>query len=68
MLSRLSIFWRLALGYGTILALVIAVNLYILNQFRTLTDFGDELVTHHFPAVETAKRLTTSLYVQLKSD
>jgi len=68
MLSRLSIFWRLALGYVTILALVIGVNLYILNQFRALTDLGAELVTHHFPAVATAKQLITSLYAQLKSD
>lgn len=68
MFSRLSIFWRLTLGYLTILALVIGVNLYILNQFRALTDLGAELATHHFPAVETAKRLITSLYSQLKSD
>jgi two-component system, NtrC family, sensor histidine kinase GlrK len=68
MLSRLSIFWRLTLGYLTILALVVGVNLYILNQFRALTELGAELVTHHFPAVETAKRLITSLYAQLKSD
>jgi two-component system sensor histidine kinase GlrK len=68
MLSRLSIFWRLTLGYFTILALVVGVNLYILNQFRALTELGAELATHHFPAVETAKRLITSLYAQLKSD
>src|SRR5210317_1651653 len=65
---RLSIFWRLALGYLTILALVIGVNLYILNQFRAITELGAELATHHFPAVETAKQLITSLYAQLKSD
>ncbi len=68
MLSRLSIFWRLALGYVTILALVIGVNLYILNQFRTINELSAELATHHFPAVETAKQLITSLYAQLKSD
>lgn len=68
MLSRLSIFWRLALGYVTILALVIGVNLYILNQFRAITELGAELATHHFPAVETAKQLISSLYAQLKSD
>jgi len=56
------------LGYVTILALVIGVNLYILSQFRALTELGAELVTHHFPAVETAKQLITSLYAQLKSD
>lgn len=68
MFSRLSIFWRLALGYLTILALVIGVNLYILSQFRVITELGAELATHHFPAVETAKQLITSLYAQLKSD
>ena len=68
MLSRLSIFWRSALGYLTIIALVVGVNLYVLNQLRALTDLGAELVIHHFPAVETSKRLITSLYAQLKSD
>jgi CHASE3 domain sensor protein len=67
MVSRLSILWRLALGYVTILALVIGVNLYILNQFQPLTELGAELATHHFPAVDTAKQLITSLYAQLKS-
>ncbi len=68
MLSRLSIFWRSALGYLTIIVLVVGVNLYVLNQLRVLTDSGAELVIHHFPAVETAKRLIASLYAQLKSD
>ena len=68
MLSRLSIFWRSALGYLTVIVLVVGVNLYILNQLRVLTELGSELVTHHFPAVETAKRLIASLYSQLKSD
>ncbi len=56
------------MGYVTILALVIGVNLYILNQFRAITELGAELATHHFPAVETAKQLTSSLFAQLKSD
>lgn len=68
MFSRLSIFWRSALGYLTIIVLVVGVNLYVLNQLRVLTDLGAELVIHHFPAVETAKRLIASLYAQLKSD
>lgn len=66
--ARLSIFWRSALGYLTVIALVVGVNLYMLNQLRVLTELGAELVTHHFPAVETAKRLIASLYSQLKSD
>lgn len=57
----------MALGYLAILALVIGVHLYVLNQFRALTELGAELATHHFPAVETAKRLITSLYSQLKA-
>ena len=52
----------------TIIALVVGVNLYVLNQLRVLTDLGAELVIHHYPAVETAKRLISSLYAQLKSD
>ncbi len=68
MFSRLSIFWRSALGYLTIIVLVVGVNLYVLSQLRVLTDLGAELVIHHFPAVETAKRLISSLYAQLKSD
>ena len=44
------------------------MNLYILNQFRAITELGAELATHHFPAVETAKQLTSSLFAQLKSD
>jgi two-component system sensor histidine kinase GlrK len=52
----------------TIFVLVIVVNLYLLHQFRALTELGAELATHHFPAVETAKRLITSLSAQLKSD
>jgi len=67
-LARLSIFWRLALGYVAIIALVVGVNLYILNQLRVLTELSAELVSYHFPAVETAKRLIASLYSQLKSD
>jgi hypothetical protein len=56
------------MGYVTILALVIVVNLYILNKFRAITEFGAELATHRCPAVETAKQLITSFYAQLKSD
>lgn len=68
MLSRLSIFGRLTLGYLTILALVVGGNLYILKQLRVLNEVSAELVARHFPAVETAKRLIASLYSQLKSD
>ena len=67
-ITKASIFFRLTLGYLTIIGLVIAVNWYILNQLRMLSDLGTELVSYSYPAVETSKRLLNSLLVQLKSD
>jgi len=67
-IAKLSIFVRLTLGYLTIMSLVIGVNLFILNQLRTLSELGTELVSYYYPTVETGKRLITSLLVQLKSD
>lgn len=67
-ISKLSIFVRLTLGYLTIMSLVIGVNWFILNQLRTLSELGTELVSYYYPSVETAKRLISSLLVQLKSD
>jgi len=67
-ITKISIFFRLTLGYLTIIGLVIGVNWYILNQLRTLSDLGTELVSYSYPAVETSKRLLASLLVQLKSD
>jgi two-component system sensor histidine kinase GlrK len=65
---RLSIFWRLALGSLAIIVLIAGVNLYALVQLRQLTALSTELVAYHTPAVETAKRLITSLYAQLRSE
>ncbi|MCH7614784.1 MAG: hypothetical protein IH978_03455 [Nitrospinae bacterium] len=67
-IAKLSIFVRLTLGYLTIMGLVIGVNWFILNQLRTLSELGTELVSYYYPTVETGKRLLTSLLVQLKSD
>ncbi len=67
-IAKLSIFVRLTLGYLTIMSLVIGVNWFILNQLRTLSELGTELVSYYYPTVETGKRLITSLLVQLKSD
>ena len=65
---RLSIFWRLALGSLAIIIVVVGVNLYALLQLRQLTALSTELVAYHTPAIETAKRLITSLYAQLRSE
>ncbi len=67
-ITKVSIFFRLVLGYLTIIGLVVGVNWYILNQLRTLSELGTELVSYSYPAVETSKRLLASLLVQLKSD
>ena len=65
---RLSIFWRLALGSLAIIVVVAGVNIYTLSQLRQLSTLSTELVSNHYPAIETAKRLIASLYTQLRSE
>ena len=65
---RLSIFWRLALGSLAIIVVVGGVNIYALMQLRQLTALSTQLVSYHYPAIETAQRLLASLYDQLKSE
>ncbi|MEK6525614.1 MAG: HAMP domain-containing sensor histidine kinase [Nitrospirota bacterium] len=65
---RLSIFWRLALGSLAIIVVVAGVNIYALMQLRQLTALSTQLVSYHYPAIETAQRLLASLYAQLKSE
>lgn len=67
-LMRLSIFWRLALSSLAIIAVVAGVNLYALSQLRQLTALSTELVSYHYPAIDTAKRLLASLMTQLRSE
>lgn len=65
---RLSIFWRLVLTSLVIIAVMAGVNLYALFQLRQLTAMSTEMASHHYPAVESAKRLLGSLYAQLNSE
>ncbi len=65
---RLSIFWRLALSCLAIIAVMAGVNFYALNQLRQLTVLSTELVSYHYPAIDTAKHLLTSLMTQLRSE
>ncbi|MEW6543272.1 MAG: ATP-binding protein [Nitrospirota bacterium] len=44
------------------------VNVYALLQLRQLTSLSTDLVAYHTPAIESAKRLTSSLYAQLRSE
>src|SRR5712692_11635707 len=65
---RLSIFWRLALSCLAIIAVMAGVNFYALSQLRQLTVLSSELVSYHYPAIDTAKHLLTSLMTQLRSE
>jgi two-component system sensor histidine kinase GlrK len=65
---QLSIFWRLVLTSLLIIAVMAGVNLYALFQLRELTALSTEMASYHYPAVEAAKRLLGSLYVQLNSE
>ena len=65
---RLSIFWRLALSSLAIIVVVAGVNFYALSQLRQLTALSTELVSYHYPSIDTAKRLLSSLFAQLRSE
>lgn len=65
---RLSIFWRLTIGFLAVIAIAAAVNMFALNQVRQITEASTELVSKHYPAIESAKWLEGSLYAQLRSE
>src|SRR3970040_2022160 len=65
---RLSIFWRLALSSLAIIIVVAGVNLYALRQLRELTVLSTELVSYHYPAIDTAQHLLADLMAQLRSE
>jgi two-component system sensor histidine kinase GlrK len=65
---RLSIFWRIVLTSLVIIVVMAGVNLYALFQLRQLTALSANMAIHHYPAIESAKRLLTVLYAQLNSE
>ena len=65
---RLSIFWRIVLTSLVIIVMMAGVNLYALFQLRQLTALSANMAAHHYPAIESAKRLLTVLYAQLNSE
>jgi two-component system sensor histidine kinase GlrK len=65
---RLSIFWRLTIGFLAIILVVTAVTLFALYQIRQITESSTELVSKHYPAIESAKWLMTHLYSQEQSE
>lgn len=65
---RLSIFWRLVLTALVIITVMGGVNLYALFQLRQLASMSTSMASYHYPAVESAKRLLSSLFAQLNSE
>jgi two-component system, NtrC family, sensor histidine kinase GlrK len=65
---RLSIFWRLTIGFLAIIMLVSGVNLFALHQIRQITEFSNALVSTHYPAIDSAKWLIDSIYVQVRNE
>ncbi len=44
------------------------VNFYALLHLRQLTALSTQLVSYHYPAIEGAMRLVSSLYAQLRNE
>ncbi|MGH7232529.1 MAG: sensor histidine kinase [Nitrospiraceae bacterium] len=65
---KLSIFWRLTIGFLAIIAVVTAVNLFALYQIREITESSTELVSKRYPAIESGKWLIANLYAQERSE
>ncbi len=67
-MARLSLFWRLVLGSLATVLIMAGVNIYALTQLRQLTALNSQLVAHHYPAIESSRRLVGSLSSQLRSE
>ncbi len=65
---QLSLFWRLVLGSLAIVVVVAGVNVFALTQLRQLTALNSELVSRHYPAIESAKRLINGISNQLRNE
>jgi two-component system, NtrC family, sensor histidine kinase GlrK len=65
---RLSLFWRLVLGSLATVLVVAGVNIYALSQLRQLTALSSELVSRHYPAIESSRRLMGSISSQLRNE
>ncbi len=65
---RLSLFWRLVLGSLAIVLIGAGVNIYALTQLRQLTALNSDLVSRHYPAIESSRRLIGSVSSQLRNE
>lgn len=67
-MARLSLFWRLVLGSFATVLIVAGINIYALTQLRQLTALNSDLVSRHYPAIESSRRLIGSVSSQLRSE
>ncbi len=67
-MQRISLFWRLVLGSLATVMVVAGVNIYALTQLRQLTALNSELVSRHYPAIESSRRLIGSVSSQLRNE
>lgn len=67
-MERLSLFWRLVLGSIATVLIVAGINIYALAQLRQLTALNSDLVSRHYPAIESSRRLMGSVSSQLRSE
>src|SRR5437667_10111820 len=67
-LRGLSIFWRLALSSLAIIIVVAGVSFSALSQLRQLTTLRTQLVSYHYPSIDTATRPLAKPFAQLASE
>jgi len=65
---RLSIFGRLTVGFLAIILVMAAVSTFALYQIRQIIEQSTALVSHHYPAIDAAQWLLSSVYAQERSD
>jgi two-component system sensor histidine kinase GlrK len=65
---QLSIFWRLTIGFLTIILLLTAINMFALYQTRHVIEQSTAVVSKHYPAIDTARWLLANLYTQERND
>jgi two-component system, NtrC family, sensor histidine kinase GlrK len=65
---RLSIFGRLTVGFLAIILVMATVSTFALYQIRQIIEQSTALVSHHYPAIDAAQWLLSSVYAQERSD
>ena len=59
---RLTLYWKLLLGFGMIIIVLTAANLYVLFQLVTVSSATRTTITRDVQSVDLTKQLRTNLY------